>query len=309
MQVNIIFLDKSELRKKMNQFISLFEQCFTAEVSQLIVKQRFLDNPYDDILMCIAEDNGTIIANYSAVPVRLQIEGVEHKAALSLNTMTHPDYEGQGLFTRLASSLCDYMESEGYSMVYSFPNHLTNGILYSKLGWKDIYEIPTLELTLSDNNIHYFNQKLHPKTNYWSSISTNTPSRISVKKDDVYLKWRYQDNPYNDYEISRFGHYCWAVHHVYEDELNLTEFHHDGSKEMIYSMISYYIHLANNLKLKKVTTWCGINTIAHSAFERIGFVNKTPIRYFSGKVLDYDGLVDLYDYRNWNIQMGDDNVY
>ena len=72
------------------------EVVFQQKLMKIIIKQRYIDNPYEDLLMCVAEDKGKIIANYSAVPSIVEIDGFLYKAAQSLNTMTHPDYSGRG---------------------------------------------------------------------------------------------------------------------------------------------------------------------------------------------------------------------
>jgi predicted acetyltransferase len=55
--------------------------------------------------MCVAVDNGQIVANYSALPTIVVFGKRKLKTALSLNTMTDPEYAGKGLFITLANML------------------------------------------------------------------------------------------------------------------------------------------------------------------------------------------------------------
>ena len=39
-----------------------------------------------------------------------------------MDTMTHPDYQGQGVFTKLAKACYDITAIDGYRVLYGFPN-------------------------------------------------------------------------------------------------------------------------------------------------------------------------------------------
>lgn len=309
--MEIKFYDKGDLERKIDDFCELSHICFTAQADPGIIRQRYIENPYEDLLMCIAEDEGRIVANYSVVPIRICIDGEVYKAALSLNTMTHPQYEGKGLFVKLASSLYDYMERHGYAMVCGFPNNLSNGIFCAKLGWKDIYEIPTMELGLCDINAEKYRNDVRPEIGNWECIGMSKVESggVTIYKESKYLEWRYKNHSTNKYVLSVFGERCWAIHHVYESEMNIAELHHDGNVQTLKSMIDYYVSLAVSEGLDKLTTWAGVNTVLHSVLERKGFINRAPVRYFGGRVLAYKGDKDLLDYGNWIVCMGDDNVY
>lgn len=305
--MKISFLSKKELLQKIDAYCELSRTCFTAKVDEIIIKQRYIDNPYTDLLMCIAEEGNKIVASYSVVPIKVIVDGHQYKAALSLNTMTHPEYEGRGLLTKLASMLYEKMIEMDYSFVYGFPNNLSNGILCAKLGWKDVYEYPTLELIISKKNTIPLKQE--KITNDWNSVDITYKNKISVIRSAEYLNWRYNDNPLNIYTLVRIDKKNWFIYHIYNTELNITEFHYDDSTESIKKIIQKAIEIGREYNVEKITTWAKINTIEHLAFEKYGFINKTPIRYFGVKKLTYNGNIDLFDYRNWSIFMGDDNVY
>ena len=141
-------LTKEELYERIQQFCDLYHSCFNDKIDATIIEQRYLQNPVGDLCMYIALENDSIIANYSVSPAMLQIGEKQIKCALSLNTMTHPDFVGKGLFVELAKRLYGDLKQQGYGMVYGFPNYISNRTFCTKLGWKDIYEIPTLELVV-----------------------------------------------------------------------------------------------------------------------------------------------------------------
>ena len=92
--------------------------------------------------------------------------------------------------------------------------------------------------------------------------------------------------------------------------INIVDINIDNSED-IYDVIGYLSNKCLSEGLEKITIWSAINTKQHLVFEKLGFRNRYPITYFAcldlgiGQRLN----VDLYDYRNWMINMGDDNVY
>ena len=309
--MNIKLMTKEELAVRLEDFCDLFRQCFTTDINEDIVRHRYLENPYSDLLMLVGEDKGKIIANYAAVPTKIIIDGTKYKAALALNAMTHPEYEGNGLFVKLARNFFQHMQEEEYAFVYGFPNQLTNGIYTRILDWKDVYEIPTLELMVDKigmNNLRDLSEKVE-SLDCWDGLEHVTERKVEIYKENCYLKWRYQEHPTNHYHVVKFSYRCWAVYHIYQDEVNITEMHHGENETDIRMILDYMIDFAVRNHLKKVTTWSPVNTEEHAILEFYGFRNQSPIRYFGLKVLNYDGKTDLSDHRNWKVHMGDDNVY
>ncbi len=55
--------------------------------------------------------------------------------AQSMDTMTHPDYQGQGVFTKLAEACYDIAAARGFEILYGFPNPLSYPGFVKRLGW------------------------------------------------------------------------------------------------------------------------------------------------------------------------------
>lgn len=307
--MELLRLTKKDLQNRLTQFYNLYRKCFNDRIDEQIVTRRYIDNPYDDLLMCVAIDNDQIVANYSATPVKVMVDGCEVKAALSINTMTDPAYEGRGLFVKLATLLYEYMAQEQYGLICGFPNYLSNGVFTNKLGWKDIYEYPTLLLDLSGKDEKNFELsdavKLLDTT---EGLEAKNDSGIYVVKDSEYLRWRYDNHPTNKYRILKLSSSDWLIYKFYGDEINIVELcvaSNEAQKELINAVCK----IALESSKKRITVWQKINTREHSLLERMGFRNSAPIRYFSAKQLVLSETADIFDPRNWSIQMGDDNVY
>lgn len=301
-------LSKQELLGLTDEFCELYRSCFTAEINRDIIIGRFINNPSEDLLMCVAMDNGRIVANISASPSQIVYNGKSYKVALSLNTMTNPDYRGKGLMVSLTNMLYECLRELDYKLLYGFPNYISNVILCSKLGRKVVYEIPTLELETSNLEMPVPVDVV--AVNEVGSLILPHTDAIHVGKNVDYLNWRYTNHPSNQYSIIKGGKGGWAIYKYYQNMINIVEVHAIDKKEQL-ALIAYIGNEAKANGAEKMTVWSKTNTEEHLTFESLGFRNKYPITYFS--ILDL-GLgdnvnVDIYDYRNWDINMGDDNVY
>lgn len=75
-------------------------------------------------------------AHYACVPARASVGGSVVNALLSLNTATDPDYQGQGLFTRLAQTTYQMAEAEGVDCIFGIANANSTPGFVRKLGFQ-----------------------------------------------------------------------------------------------------------------------------------------------------------------------------
>ena len=97
---------------------------------------QFRHNPAGKALCALAEDHGRIVGQYAVIPTRFSVLGKEALFALSCDTMIHPDYQKQGLFTTLAREVYQRIESERrITTVWGFPNEISLPGFTRHLGW------------------------------------------------------------------------------------------------------------------------------------------------------------------------------
>lgn len=118
----------------------LYHLTFDIKVDDKLWSWKYLGNPTGLVKIAIAETAERIIGQYAILPIRMKILDNIHTAALSLDTMVHPDYRGHGLFVRLAEFLYTRAKGSGISFIYGFPNESSHHGFVSKLGWLDMYE-------------------------------------------------------------------------------------------------------------------------------------------------------------------------
>jgi GNAT superfamily N-acetyltransferase len=85
-------------------YAALFAACFpnSEKFSIAYLAWLYRDNPHGQAIGFDARDGATLAAHYVCIPVAVKLHGGYVRAMLSLNTATHPQYQGRGLFTRLA---------------------------------------------------------------------------------------------------------------------------------------------------------------------------------------------------------------
>ncbi|MYM68832.1 GNAT family N-acetyltransferase [Pseudoduganella sp. FT55W] len=120
------------------RYRALFEACFpgTDKFTPAYLQWLYADNPDGQALGFDAWDGETLAAHYVCIPARARIEGTEVSVLLSLNTATHPNYQGQGLFTRLAAMTYEAGAAAGFDCVYGVANANSTPGFVRKLGFQ-----------------------------------------------------------------------------------------------------------------------------------------------------------------------------
>ena len=271
-------------------------------------------SPYDGLFACFAFENGKFVANYSVAPIELRIYGHVFPAALSLNTMTHPDFGGRGLFVQLADRVYHKLQNQGYKMVIGFPNRISNRTFLTKLGWHDIYEIPTMRKDLEGISCPGSSPMVTVDNHFlldYSSCMRN--DKICVNKTDEYLRWRFWQKPseeYVNFVIQEPDGHASArmVCKEYKNFFNIVDFA-GAVPEAFEELLRHVISHASLQGKNCLTLWAQIGRTEHLILEKYGFYHSLPVTYFGMRPLNEIPGIDCLQYGNWDIHMCDDNVY
>lgn len=120
------------------RYVQLFEDTFPLTASFTLPYLNWLYNANPDGL-AIGFDawaGDVLAAHYVCIPTQVRIEGVTSRSMLSLNTATHPDHQGKGLFTRLANATYEAATDQGISAVYGIANANSTPGFVRKLGFQ-----------------------------------------------------------------------------------------------------------------------------------------------------------------------------
>lgn len=120
------------------RYATLFAACFPGanKFTPDYLRWLYADNPDGTAVGYDAWDGERLAAHYVCVPGMAQIDGQGARVLLSLNTATHPDYQGKGLFTRLAALTYDSGREQGYEAVYGVANANSTPGFIRKLGFQ-----------------------------------------------------------------------------------------------------------------------------------------------------------------------------
>lgn len=309
----IKIVDKKEFTDNICKIQELYEKCFGAQLTQEEIIWRYINNPQGDILACFIYDEGQLVSYYAAVPININKIG---KSALSLNTMTHPEYTGRGLFVKAAERLYDYLIKKNYQCIIGFPNGISNRTFINKLEWEDIYEVPTLVYEINRESINrYHNSSILDDSQWEKDYSyileyNHDSTKNTITKGLNYYQWRYRDCPtyqYRNIVISNEGVVnAFFVCKKYNEILNIIDYQ---CTKLDY-MQEFIKYITNNdffQDIHTISTWAQINTKEHLLLEKLGFKNCTPVTYFAGRTFNKN--IEIKDYKSWNIKMGDNNSY
>ena len=188
---------------------------------------KHLENPFGRSLMLVADSGGQIIGLRAFMRWRFDATGQEIRAVRAVDTATHPDHQGRGIFSRLTSEAIDLLRADT-DLIFNTPNEKSLPG-YLKLGWRIVGRAPVLlrikhPLRLMRSLSSARDGTLEPSVGQDGS----TPSRTSVSWPDQlsgllatdagsvrlstshslgYLEWRYGPSSPLGYvtEVERAG--------------------------------------------------------------------------------------------------------
>lgn len=124
------------------QINTLFVETMAMKRSLDHDRWKFWENPFGEPSVMLAVDGDRVVGQYALWPTPLRFGADEIKGAQSLDTMTHPDYQGQGMFTVLANACFELAQSRGCEVLYGFPNANSYHGFVKRLNWDHTGDVP-----------------------------------------------------------------------------------------------------------------------------------------------------------------------
>lgn len=293
--------------------LDLFGIVFGKSMTESFWRWRYLDHPAGGPMIALVWDGDRLAAHYAASHAPLVIDGTPTKAALSMTTMTHPDYRGQGLFERSASVLYDQISAVGVEVVWGFPNRNSNVPFRRKLNWDAIADIPVLTCDLRTVPSHKSSElvevpAIDPR---FDLVAGNTEGWRGDHRAS-YLAWRIDRNPVNTYIIltlpASAGLDGYAILKPYgAADLDLVALAATDDRAFP-QLISGVLAAAASRGAQRVNCWSLPQDPTRLPLERAGFQATAPVTYFGARGLGGSQL-RLDDARRWRIAMLDSDIY
>ena len=295
------------------EIIRLFEIVYQKRMSLKWWQWRYAKNPFNNQKIVLAFDENKLIAHYAVSPTFIGDAGRTFKCALSMTTMTHPNYEGLGLFVDLAEMLYSDLKADNFDLVYGFPNHNSHGVFVNKLGWKDIGVICNLNFDLRSNefnNLALSNNEITLVDDLSQLATFSKGTAFSTPNDANYLNWRFSLASGNDYRAlsngSRSTNGGYLIYKDYKrNSIDLVHAHGDINCqiELIKHLISNYLAAGYT----RISTWSNIHGKMHTQLERLGFRLGGEVSYFGG--IELSNNPELLNLESWAINMSLSDVF
>lgn len=198
--------------------------------------EKNIYNPKSTHLFHVAKDGDRVVASDCLMPVPLMIQGRKYLAAWSIKTMTHPDYQRQGIFRAMTEYNYAKAKELGIDLILGFAN--SNSFPgYEKFGWDVLVErravlrpldiekslakrsflkplarignalyraqdkrrITALAAKAAGYSTEILSQAPDADAAIWPNMLAQVP--VLVERDNAYLNWRYNQRPRQDYHF------------------------------------------------------------------------------------------------------------
>lgn len=295
------------------KIIELFQLVFKQEMTIDYWEWRFKNNPYGDLEISLAFDGDELVGHYAISPVIFTSNGQLFKAAHSMTTMTHPDYQGKGIFNKLANHLYGELKAKSFDFIWGFPNANSYYGFMKNLAWSPVTIIPNLKCSTPLKKDAVVNVIKSSKPFSGKECTFFSSSKVGVLKNEEYFKWRYELNPSNKYDFLRFesnGELVGlAVSKIYKNEMDILELVSDDSYvEGVIESLRY--HYLNNEGKESLNLWMSIFDQRYLSILKNGFFLSEPLTSLGYLPLSENCKRSITpNYSNWQISMGDSDVY
>jgi len=292
-------------------------------------------NPFGASFVLLAEENGALIGLRAFMQWQWKWNNTIYKAIRAVDTATHPDHQGKGIFKKLTLQQLELCKQQGIHFVFNTPNDQSRPG-YLKMGWVQQGRMP-LKLKVINPIALAYNlafkkgkpssdvddptpaQPWDPKVfGLMDNYESNT-SHINSALSASYIRWRYADNPlfrYNYFtDFENFLLIGRVKSHSFTRELRLVDcmlFNNASSNRRINSRIS-----------KAVLPYCKKNQIQVISFSgqqyqsyrsALGFMGMIPVQH-RGPIVTLRDLnmneqfPKLLDIKNWGYSLGDMELF
>ncbi|KUO72781.1 MAG: hypothetical protein APF81_00735 [Desulfosporosinus sp. BRH_c37] len=198
------------------------------------LKWQYEANPAGPAMIQLARDSETnqLVGQYAVIPLRFRAFAKTVNGILSLNTFTRQSYTGQGIFTGLAKAVYQTCAGQESEFCYGFPNPNSFPGFIKNLGFTHLGCVPLLLRPLntkalvtrrfgpllgslsfpfqplfkvkdrSDDRYEVYpltSFNLSAMNTFWTKVQDRYPI-MGIRNAD-YIRWRYFENPYRDYQL------------------------------------------------------------------------------------------------------------
>jgi GNAT superfamily N-acetyltransferase len=292
-------------------------------------------NPFGASFVLLAEENGALIGLRAFMQWQWKWNNTIYKAIRAVDTATHPDHQGKGIFKKLTLQQLELCKQQGIHFVFNTPNDQSRPG-YLKMGWVQQGKMPLKLKVLNPIALAYAIAFKRGKTA--SGAEDPTPSQtwdprvfdlmnkfesktthLNTLLSSSYIRWRYAENPlfrynyFTDYEnfllIGRIKS------HSFTRELRLVDcmlFNNASTNKRINSLISKAVlPYCKNNKIQFISFSGQQYQTYQSALNWMGMIpvqNRGPIVTLRDLNMN-EKFPELLEINNWGYSLGDMELF
>ncbi|RYD56677.1 MAG: GNAT family N-acetyltransferase [Sphingobacteriales bacterium] len=281
-------------------------------------------NPFGPSFVLLAEEDNELIGVRAFMQWAWQWGDKTYKAIRAVDTATHPDHQGKGIFKKLTLKQLELCKEQGIHFVFNTPNDQSRPG-YLKMGWVAQGRMPLkmqpVQPLTTALNVLLKKQKAVPtlRPDNWEPalklIGQKTalpPAGLHTVVSKNYIDWRYASNPlFPYYCISDNENYLLILRpkpHTRFLELRITDFFVFNDAESIRRSVR------EQLKKKASEMNADIVSISGNIYtenrKHLGSMGLIPVRA-SGPIVTLrdlnvsDQFGSLLETPNWSYSLGD----
>lgn len=311
-----------------HKILGLFAQVIQREMSLDFWRWRFLEGPFGKGIIKLLFDGDKLIGHYAVIPMDVQVQDKLLKAVLSVTTMTHPDYSGQGIFTFLAEETYKFCQERGFKFVFGFPNRNSYPGFVRKLKWQDLGK-----MTLLEKRLQPMTERRPARTRFSVKETKRFESTLNllwdkVKRDymvivprtEQFLNWRFVQSPDTKYtkyialdKYDTISGYIVLKIYAQEDMMrgHIVDMLSITEEKVVDLLLEYSYDYFFEKGIRDIFCWMPRDSFYEDILKEEGFVRKETDTYFGVRVFNENNLSvkGVEQLSNWFITMGDSDVF
>lgn len=169
-------------------------------------------NPFGESPILVAESDNQLVGIRVFLRWTWMFKGERVAAVRAVDTATHPDWQGRGIFTKLTLRLAQEIKDQGTSLIFNTPNSKSRPG-YIKMGWHNAGRVslwgyakrPWASLTPRKGSVGSLESGGSPVEGLVDSYQWKAKpvdGRLATLKTEDYLRWRYCANPAFEYRAA-----------------------------------------------------------------------------------------------------------
>lgn len=175
---------------------------------------KHIENPFGRSPVLLCWEGNMLIGVRAFMRWEWKEDKKIYSAVRAVDTATHTEHQGKGIFKRLTLALVDFCRQQKDDFVFNTPNKQSKPG-YLKMGWQEAGKLP-INVNLArpigmmrnliyksdlikpeDSSLRYYLE--HPGLESLIESRLNQTKNITTNVSKDYLKWRYLDVPVADY--------------------------------------------------------------------------------------------------------------